>query len=51
MADALNATAGKALQSEGQSINTFFASLGGSFAVFGAQFALFLLIKGKLPRI
>ena len=32
-------------------LGTFFSSLGVSIAMFALQFTIFLLLKGKLPRI
>lgn len=48
---ALNSGAGKAQTNTGISLQTFFASIVGSFVAFGVQFTIFLLIKNKLTRI
>lgn len=54
MASAIDGSSGKAQQDAlavGQSVNTFFASLVTGFIIFAAQLFIFLLIKGKFPRI
>ena len=50
-AGALNSGAGTAQTDQGITIGSFIASLAGSFAIFGLEFAAFLLINGKLHRI
>ena len=50
LAGALN-NGGNGQFAEGQTINVFFASLAGAFAVFGIQFGIFLIIKNKFTRI
>lgn len=47
----LNAGAGRAAESEGQSLYSFLTSLYAGLAVFGIELAVFLLIKNKLIRI
>ena len=49
--DAIDNGAGKAQQSQGISLSTFFASLAGGLAIFGVELLLFLIIKGKFSRI
>ncbi|KAI9800119.1 MAG: hypothetical protein M1833_003446 [Piccolia ochrophora] len=49
--NALEAGSGKAQSSEGISLQAFVASLAVAAAVFGVEFFLFLLIKGKFTRI
>ena len=49
--DPLNSGSDKAQQTQGISLSTFFASLAGGVAIFGIEFLLFLLIKGRLSRI
>lgn len=43
--------AGKGQQSQGISLSTFLASLAGGLAIFGIEFLLFLVLKGKFSRI
>ncbi|KAH9822062.1 Calcium-dependent channel, 7TM region, putative phosphate, partial [Teratosphaeria destructans] len=49
--DWLNCNSGLAANSEGQSINNLLAAIAGSFAAFGLQLLLFLLLRLKLKRI
>lgn len=51
MVGAFNATSGKAQQSNTQSAGAFAASLLAGLALFGIQFAAFLILKGFFPRI
>ena len=48
---ALDSGAGNGQTDQGITIGSFIASLAGSFAIFGAELAAFLLINGKLQRI
>lgn len=47
----LDQGSGRAQSNQGISLNTFFASLVGGLAIFGVEFLLFLIIKGKFSRI
>ena len=47
----LGGGANKSDQYQNATIVTFFTSLGASLAVFAIQVLVFLLLKGKLPRI
>jgi len=51
LGSAIDAVAGKAQSSQGQTLNTFFASLVGSIVAFAIQFLAFLFIKDRLARI
>ena len=46
-----DAAAGRAQGSAGTSLVTFFASLIGASSFFGLEIGIFLLIKGRFPRI
>ena len=48
---ALNGSSGKAAQAQGQSVNTFFASLGFGAVAFGIQIGIFLFLKTRLSRV
>lgn len=48
---ALNGASGKGAQQEGQSVSTFFASVATGAAIFGFQFAVFLLLRTRLSRV
>lgn len=48
---ALDGGSGKGLQQEGQSVSTFFASVATGAAIFGIQFAVFLLLRTRLSRV
>ena len=48
---ALDGSAGKGQTNQGISLTAFLASLIAAALVFGIEFILFLLLKGKLARI
>ncbi len=47
----LDGSAGTATKNQGISVDSFLASLAVSFAIFGVEFGVFLLINRKLKRI
>lgn len=49
--DAFRLAAGKGQDSQGISLTTFLVSLAGASAIFGVEFAAFILLKNKLKRI
>jgi hypothetical protein len=51
MVNTTDPNAGKGAEAEGQTIQTFLASLGSAFALFGLQFFVFYILKNKFTRI
>jgi hypothetical protein len=51
LSNATSAGAGKAQSSVGLSFASFLASLATGLALFGIQFLLFNILKGRFPRI
>lgn len=49
--DALDQAGGHGKADQGESLSSFLASLGTAVAVFGVEFFLFMMLKGKLTRI